>query len=80
MIAIEFNYNIHEKEILTISSIYKEWRRYLKGIEYLILVFLDHKNLEYFTITKELNSHQTRWIQELANYDFKIVYHPRNFN
>jgi hypothetical protein len=78
MTAIELNYDIHDKEMFTIVSSFKEWRTYLKGAEYSILVFSDHKNLEYFTTTKVLNRQQARSAQELASYDFKIVYHLEN--
>jgi hypothetical protein len=44
------------------------------------MVFSDHQNLEYFTITKVLNRRQARWAQELAAYDFKIVYRPGSQN
>jgi hypothetical protein len=56
MTATELNYDIHEKEMLAIVSSFKEWRRYLEGTEHFILVFSDHKNLEYFTTTIVLNS------------------------
>jgi hypothetical protein len=46
MTPTELNYNIHDKEMLAIVSAFKEWRRYLEGAEYPILVFSDHKNLE----------------------------------
>ena len=80
MTATELNYDIHDKEMLAIVSAFKEWRRYLEGAEHPILVFSDHKNLEYFTTTKVLNRRQARWAQELAGYDFKIVYRPGNLN
>jgi hypothetical protein len=78
--APELNYNIHAKEILAIVAAIKQWHRYLEGAKHPILVFSDHKNIEYFTTTKVLNCRQARWAQELARYDFKIVYHPRNHN
>src|SRR5438046_595154 len=37
-------------------------------------VFTDHKNLEYFTMTKVLNKRQARWAEELAEYNFIIYY------
>jgi hypothetical protein len=80
MTATELNYDIHDKEMLAIVSAFKEWRRYLEGAEHPILVFSDYKNLEYFTTTKVLNHCQARWAQELAGYDFKIVYCPGNLN
>jgi len=38
------------------------------------MVYTDHKNLEYFPTTKILNRRQVRWAQELAEFDFKIIY------
>jgi hypothetical protein len=52
--ATKLNYNIHDEEMFAIGSAYKESRRYLEDATYPILVFLDHKNLEYFTTTKYL--------------------------
>jgi hypothetical protein len=51
----EFNYTIHDKEILAIISTFKEWRRYFEGTENLIVIFVNHKNLEYFIINRILN-------------------------
>jgi hypothetical protein len=74
MDKVEINYNIHDKEILAIISTFKEWPQYLEGTSFKITVYSDHKNLEYFATTKVLNCHQARWSQDLARYDFKIVY------
>ena len=76
----EINYEIHDKEMLAVVSGFKEWRRYLEGARFQIIVFTDHKNLEYFATTKVLNRRQARWAQELAGYDFKIVYRPGTQN
>jgi hypothetical protein len=80
MTATELNYDIHDKEMFAIVSSFKEWRRYLEGAEHSFLVFSDHKKLEYFTTTKVLNCHQARCPQELASYNFNVVYHPGNLN
>jgi hypothetical protein len=58
MTAIELNYDIDNKAMLAIVSVFKEWRRYLERAGNPILVFSDHKNLEYFTTTKVLNCRQ----------------------
>jgi hypothetical protein len=55
MIATELNYDIDDKEILAIVSAFKEQRTYLERIENFILVFSDHKNLEYFITMKVPN-------------------------
>ena len=50
----ELNYNIHNKELLTIFKAFKIWRYYLEGLAYPIDIATDHKNLEYFSTTKVL--------------------------
>jgi hypothetical protein len=76
----EINYEIHDKELLAIVDCFKAWRRYLEGALHMVLVFTDHKNLEYFMTTKVLNRRQARWAQELAGVDFKIYYRKGTSN
>ena len=35
---------------------------------------MDHKNLTYFTTTKELNKQQTQWSEFLSKFNFQIIY------
>jgi hypothetical protein len=35
---------------------------------------MDHKNLTFFTTTKELTRRQARWAEILSQFDFKIVH------
>jgi len=72
--AAELNYDIYDKELLAIVEAFKEWRIYLQGAAHQTQVYSDHKNLLYFTTTKELNRRQVRWAETLATYDFKITY------
>jgi hypothetical protein len=51
----QINYEIHNKESLTIVDCFKVWRRYLEESLHTVQVFTDHKNLEYLMITKVLN-------------------------
>jgi RNase H-like domain found in reverse transcriptase len=55
MILMKLNYKIHDKELLAIMEAFREWRVYLEEFKYLMKVYIDHKNLLYFTITKMLN-------------------------
>jgi hypothetical protein len=80
MTATELHYDIYDKEMLAIVSVFKKWTRYLEGAEHYILEFSDHKKIEYFNTMKVLNHRQVRCARELASYDFKIVYHPGNLN
>jgi hypothetical protein len=70
----ELNYEIYDKELLAIVDAFREWRVYLEGSKYQVQVLTDHKNLVYFTTTKELNRRQVRWSETLATYNFRISY------
>ena len=55
--SLELNYNIHDKELLAIFEVFKWWRHYLEGSAKPIDVVTDHKNLEYFSMTKLCRVH-----------------------
>jgi transposase InsO family protein len=68
------NYDIYDKELLAIVDAMRGWKVYLEGATHQIQVLTDHKNLIYFTTTKELNRRQVRWYETLATFNFKISY------
>ncbi|KAF4228200.1 hypothetical protein CNMCM8980_006938 [Aspergillus fumigatiaffinis] len=74
LIQAELNYDIHDKELLAIVVAFKVWRVYLEGAKHTIIVKMDHKNLTFFTTTKELTRRQARWAETLSQFDFKIVH------
>jgi hypothetical protein len=41
---------------------------------YLVQVYTDYKNLQYFATTKELNRRQIRWLEFLLEFNFVIHY------
>ena len=45
-----------------------------------IVVFTDHKNLEYFNTTQLLNGRQARLAEILSQLNFKIFYRPGEKN
>jgi len=73
---VEWNYEIHDKEMLAIICALEEWRHFLEGAQHLVEIWMDHKNLEYFMTTKKLNCCQARWSLYLARFDFKLTHHP----
>jgi len=75
--SVERNYEIHDKEILAIICALEEWRHFLEGATYLVEIWIDHKNLEYFMMAKKLNRHQARWSLHLARFDFLLYHCPR---
>ena len=76
----ELNYDVHNKALLAIVDAFEEWRAYLEGSRHPIVVYSDHKNLSYFTITKKLNRQQVRWAKLLASYNFQIHYRKGSEN
>ena len=54
MILAELNYNIHNKELFVIITVFQTWRVYMEKVSE-ITVFTDHKNLVNFCTMKKLN-------------------------
>ncbi len=80
MIFAECNYEIYDKELLIIICCLKHWRLELKCTNISIKIFIDHLNLKYFMIIKELIRQQARWAEKLSEYNFKIIYQSRKQN
>ncbi len=76
----ELNYEIHDKKLLAIVDSFKQWRVYLEESRHQVQVYIDHKNLLYFTITKVLNRRQIRWSKKLSSYNFQIQYWKKSEN
>ena len=49
------NYEIYDKEILTIIWCLKAWRQFIEGAKNWFEIWMDHKNLEYFMKSQKLN-------------------------
>ena len=52
----------------------------MKSCQKQIMVWTDHKNLEYFNGTKSLTRRQARWAEFLSEFNFIINYRPREKN
>jgi len=57
-----------------IVAAFQDWAYMLMSVDDQILVYTDHKNLEYFNTTKTLNQRQHRWAEVLQRCNFKVVY------
>ncbi len=80
MIFAECNYEIYDKELLTIIQCLKHWCLKLKCTDISIKIFIDHLNLKYFMIIKKLIRRQTKWAEKLFEYNFKIIYQSEKQN
>ena len=56
----ERNYEIHNKEMLGVIRCLEVWRHFLEGARIKFEVWTDHKNLEYFMTSQNLNRRQVR--------------------
>jgi len=76
----EINYDVHDKEMAGVVAAFKEWAYILMSVNDRILVYTDHKNLEYFNTTKTLNRRQHRWAEFLQPFNFKVIYREGRLN
>jgi hypothetical protein len=72
----ECNYDIYDLELMAIIKAFQEWEPELIGAapDKPIQVISDHKNLQTFMSTKNLNRHQARWSLFLSQFNFCISY------
>ncbi len=80
MILAECNYEIYDKELLIIIRCLKHWCFKLKCTNISIKIFINHLNLKYFMIIKELTQRQAKWAEKLSEYNFKIIYQLKKQN
>jgi len=73
---MEWNYQIHDKEMLAIMHVLEEWRHFLEGSNQKFEIHMDHKNLSYFQEAHKLNCHQACWSLYLSRFDFILTHKP----
>lgn len=76
----ERNYDVGERELLAIKFALEEWRYLLEGASHPIMIFTDHKNLEYLRTAKRLRPRQARWALFFSRFNFHISYRPGSKN
>ena len=56
MALAEYNYEIHDKEILAVIQALGYWRAELQGLLIKFMIYTDHKALKYFGTKQLLNN------------------------
>lgn len=51
----ERNYNVHDRELLTIIKALEHWKHYLEGARHPFEIWTDHCNLIYFQTACDLS-------------------------
>jgi len=76
MTKAEYNYDVHDKELLAIVKALEDWRRYVSNTEHRTTILTDHHNLLPFMTTMKLVGRQIRLMAILSQYYIKIEYRP----
>jgi RNase H-like domain found in reverse transcriptase len=74
----ERNYPTHDRELLAIVHVVKELRCYLHGSAFVVRT--DHHPLRYLETQPHLSKRKVRWLDSLAEYDYKIEYIQGKWN
>jgi len=70
----ERNYEIHDKEMLGVIWCLEVWRHFLECARAKFEIWTDHKNLEYFMTSQNLNCRQAKWALYLSRFDLILKY------
>ena len=66
------NYEIHDKEMLGVIRCLEAWRYFLEGARSKFEIWTNHKNLEYFITSQNLNCRQAKWALYLSRFNFML--------
>ncbi|KAK3563236.1 hypothetical protein QTP86_018284 [Hemibagrus guttatus] len=78
--VVEANYDVGNRELLSIKAALEEWWHWLEGARHPFLVLTDHPNPEYLRSTKRLNPRQARWALFFTRFQFSVTYRPGSKN
>lgn len=77
---VEGNYDVGDRELLVTKVALEEWKYLLEGAAHSILIYTDHKNLEYLQSARCLRPRQARWVLFFTRFFFHIIYRPGSKN
>jgi len=72
----ERNYEIHNKEMLGVIRCLEAWKHFLEGARLKFEIWTDHKNIEYFMSSQNLNRRQVQWAFYLSRFNFTLKHVP----
>ncbi|KAL0153008.1 hypothetical protein M9458_051687, partial [Cirrhinus mrigala] len=78
--AAERNYDVGNKELLSMKAALEEWRHWLEGSTHPFQIITDHKNLEYIKGAKRMNPRQARWSLFFTRFNFSVTFRPGSKN
>ncbi|MBW0515651.1 hypothetical protein O181_055366 [Austropuccinia psidii MF-1] len=76
LLPFQLNYEIHDKELLSIVWALKFWRAFPLSLSNPSEFLIDHSSLQYFMSSKVLTRCQAPWAEFLSEFHFTITYYP----
>ena len=76
----ERNYYVGNRELLAVHAALVERRHWLEGAQHPVLIWTDHKNLNYIREAKRLGPRQVRWALLFSRFNFTLTYRPGSKN
>jgi hypothetical protein len=75
----ERNYDVREREFMALLRACQTWRHYLHGTQPFTLLS-DHDSLKYHKSMPNLSGRLARWIEKMAEFDYKLQHVPGKDN
>ncbi|MDD2978257.1 reverse transcriptase domain-containing protein, partial [Aquabacterium sp.] len=75
----ERNYDVREQEFMALFKACQYWRHYLHGTQPFTLL-TDHDSLKYHKSMPNLSGRLARWIEKMAEFDYKLSHIPGKDN
>ncbi|XP_069032460.1 uncharacterized protein [Embiotoca jacksoni] len=76
----ERNYDVCDKELLSVRFALKEWRRWLEAVQHPFIVWMDYRNLEKIRSAKRFSFRRAKWARFFNQFDFTLSHRPRSKN
>ena len=77
---VEINYHIYDKKLLIIIRCFEHWRSEFTHTKLFIQIFINHQTLKTFIKNKQLIRHQTKYLNILSDFNFKIIFRTNKTN
>jgi hypothetical protein len=75
----ERNYDVREQEFMALFKACMHWRHYLHGTQPFLLL-TDHDSLKYHKTMPNMSGRLARWIEKMAEFDYKLQHIPGKDN
>lgn len=79
MTDAERNYDVREQEFMALMRACLHWRHYLHGTQPFTLL-TDHDSLKYHKSMPNLSGRLARWVEKMAEFDYKLQHIPGKDN